>query len=219
MACRNRKERAAQLTASRVSEYPTKRLSKRTWSDFEGLFKTHPAPGAHPCWCMYNHLSRPLPEKKGDLRAIQIERNRQQKKALVEQGRSRGILVYAQGEPVGWCQYGLSQELPRIDNNPTYYKLAGGIGRARWRITCFVVRRKYRRCGVARTALKAAIAAIQNEGGGLIEAYPINRWGAYQQYRGTVSMFEKEGFQIVAPLGKSNVLMQRMVPPLSPKLG
>jgi GNAT superfamily N-acetyltransferase len=218
MAHRNRKERAAHSTASGLSAYLIERLSKRTWSDFERLFKTHPAPGAHPCWCMYNHRPGPLPEKKGELRAIQIERSRQQKKALVEQGRSRGILVYAQGEPVGWCQYGLSLELPRIDSNPNYCKFAAGSGRARWRITCFVVRTKYRRCGVARTALKAAVAAIQDEGGGLVEAYPIKRWEAYQKYRGTVSMFEKEGFQIVAPLGKNNVLMQKIVRPLSPKL-
>jgi GNAT superfamily N-acetyltransferase len=219
MAHRNLKERAAQLTVSGVSEYAVERLSKQTWSDFERLFKTHPAPGAHPCWCMYNHRPGPLPEKKGELRAIQIERTRQEKKALVERGRSHGILVYAQGEPVGWCQYGLSQELPRIDNNPNYCKIGGGNGRPRWRITSFVVRGKYRRCGVALAALRAALAAIHDEGGGLVEAYPIKRWEAYQKYRGSVSMFEKEGFQIVAPLGKSNVLMQKIVRPLSPKLG
>ena len=44
-----------------------------------------------------------------------------------------------------------------------------------------------------------------------MEAYPIKRWGAYQEWRGTVSMFEKEGFKIVAPLGKSNVLMRRTI--------
>ena len=219
MASRSRKEQTAQFTASRVSEYSTERLSKRTWSDFERLFETHPAPGAHPCWCMYNHRSGTLPDKKEDSRAKQIERNRRQKKALVEQGSSHGILVYAQGWPVGWCQYGLSQELPRIDGNPNYRKLASRNGRAQWRITCFVVHKKFRRHGVAHTALKAALAAIQNDGGGLVEAYPVKRWGAYQKYRGTVSMFEKEGFQIVAPLGKSNVLMQRIVRPLSSKLG
>jgi hypothetical protein len=28
-----------------------------------------------------------------------------------------------------------------------------------------------------------------------VEAYPTKRWGAYQEWRGTVSMFEKEGFR------------------------
>jgi GNAT superfamily N-acetyltransferase len=122
------------------------------------------------------------------------------------------MLVYAHGEPVGWCQYGTSQELPRIDNNPRYRKFADGNENERlWRITCFVVHKKFRRRGVARIALKAALATIQNVGGGLVEAYPTKHWGAYQEWRGAVSMFEKEGFQIVGPLGESNVLMRRTI--------
>jgi hypothetical protein len=39
-----------------------------------------------------------------------------QKKEFVDSGRSHGILVSANGEPVGWCQYGPKEELPRIDN-------------------------------------------------------------------------------------------------------
>ena len=208
---RNLRKTSSQFTAPRVSEYSTKQLSERTWSDFERLFETHPAPGAYPCWCMYNHRPGPAPQRKRDSRATRIERNRRDKKALVERGCSHGILVYAQGKPVGWCQYGLRHELPRIDNNPNYCKLASRSGRAQWRITCFVVHKKYRRRGVARTALKAAIAAIQNEGGGLVEAYPIKRWGAYAEYRGTVSMFQKEGFEVIAPIGESNVLMRRTI--------
>ena len=199
----------SQLAACSVSEFSTKQLSKRTWRDFERLFETHPAPGACPCWCMHNHRSGR--EKKSTPRAVWIKRNHRDKKALVEQRRSHGILVYSHGEPVGWCQYGLMKELPRIDINPKYRKLASASDKMLWRITCFVVRKKYRRHGVARTALKAALAAIQKQGGGVVEAYPIKRWGAYADYRGTVSMFEKEGFQIVAPLGESNVLMRRIL--------
>jgi GNAT superfamily N-acetyltransferase len=161
---------------------------------------------------MHCHWRGPEAKSKGDSRAKLIERNRREKKTLVKQGRSHGILVYAHGEPVGWCQYGPSQELPRIDNNPRYRKFADGNENERlWRITCFVVHKKFRRRGVARIALKAALAAIQNVGGGLVEAYPTKHWGAYQEWRGAVSMFEKEGFQIVGPLGESNVLMRRTI--------
>ena len=160
---------------------------------------------------IYLCVKRRREQKKGSSRAIQIERNRRGKKALVTQGRSHGILVYARGEPVGWCQYGLSQELPSTDNNPKYCKLVSGNDRARWRIACFVVDKKFRRRGVARTALKAALAAIRYQRGGLVEAFPVRRWAAYQKYRGTVSMFEKEGFQIVASLGESSVLMRRTI--------
>jgi hypothetical protein len=111
-------------------------------------------------------------------RAIWIKRNHNDKRELVGQGHSRGILVYWHGAPVGWCQYGLMEELPRIDNNPKYRKLESASDKMLWRITCFVVRKIYRRRGVARTALKAALAAIQKQGGGVVEAYPIKRWGA-----------------------------------------
>lgn len=160
---------------------------------------------------MYNHRPGPTPCKTGESRATWIKRNRREKKALVEQGRSHGILVYAQGEPVGWCQYGLREELPRIENNPKYSSLDTGRNKTLWRITCFVVQRKYRRRGVAGAALRAALTAIRDEGGGLVEAYPIKRWGAYAEFRGTLSMFQKEGFKIVASLGESNVMVQRIV--------
>jgi GNAT superfamily N-acetyltransferase len=195
-----------------VPRYLTKELSKKTWPDFERLFETHPAPGAYPCWCMYNHLSGRANEGNTGSRASRVERNRQGKKALTELGCSHGIIVYAQGQPVGWCQYGPRQELPRIENNPNYRNLATGNNHMPlWRITCFVVHRRYRRCGVARAALSAALAAIRSRGGGLVEAYPVRRWGAYSKHRGTVSMFEGEGFKVIASLGQSNVLMRRIV--------
>jgi GNAT superfamily N-acetyltransferase len=139
-------------------------------------------------------------------------RNRQLKRRLVEGGRSHGVLVYSNGEPVGWCQYGPKEELPRINLGATYRKFAlRDDVESFWRITCFVVDREYRRRGVASVALKAALRAIKRKGGGVVEAYPIKRWGAYREYHGIVSMFQREGFQIVGPFGKSNVVMQRSV--------
>jgi len=153
-------------------------------------------------------------------RAAKSVRNRREKKNLVEEGLAHGILVYAHGEPVGWCQYGPREELPRIDNYRKYRELAPERGAERlWRITCFVVDKKVRRRGIARAALRAALGGIREKGGGLVEAYPIIRWkpGTFGNVstHGTVSMFEKEGFTIVAPFGgtkfQTNVLMRRTI--------
>lgn len=213
--------------ASQVLVYATKELSKKTWLDFERLFSQKN--GWDFCWCMHFHRPRGLPKNKRlPTRAERGVRNRRKKRELVERGCSHGILVYAKGEPVGWCQYGPQEELPRIDSSRNYCGLApeGGAERL-WRITCFVVDKKYRRRGVASAALKAALNAIRNKVGGLVEAYPIIQWEDLCRSRvrrcghapafgnasthGTQSMFEKEGFKAVGPFGVTNVLMRRTV--------
>ncbi len=157
--------------------------------------------------------------KRLGTRAERAVRNRREKRELVDKGYSHGILVYAKGEPVGWCQYGPREELPCTDNSPKYRKLALEDGRDKdklWRITCFVVDKKYRRRGVASAALEAALEAIRNKGGGLIEACPVNKTdqGSNYLYPGTVTMFEKAGFKSVAPFGNgrtTTVVMQRTI--------
>lgn len=127
-------------------------------------------------------------------------------------GRSHGIIVYSKGEPVGWCQYGCREELPRFDYVLRYVRPAPDVETVKlWRITCFVVDPKHRRSGVATAALKAALEAIRTEGGGLVEAYPIKRWGEDRKYLGTLSMFKREGFKVVSPWGRSNVVVRRTV--------
>ena len=167
---------------------------------------------------MHHHRSHSLPNNERlHSRAEWAVRNRRDKRELVERGCSNGILVYAKGEPVGWCQYGSKDELPRVDNSRNYRKAApkGGIERL-WRITCFVVDKKYRRRGVASAALEAALEAIRNRGGGLVEAYPVSKTdqGPGYMYTGRVTMFERAGFKIAAPFSKgrtTTVVMRRTV--------
>jgi len=138
--------------------------------------------------------------------------NRKLKRKLVNKGQSHGILIYLKGEPVGWCQYGLTAELPHFDSTWDDRKIVrGSIPQNKWRITCFTVERKFRRLGVASIALDAALKSIRKKGGGLVEAYPIHRWGAYRGHLGIASMFENEGFKRVTPFGKRNVVMQKTV--------
>jgi len=163
---------------------------------------------------MVFHRPKPLPKRETEhmTKEQMAARNRRDKKVLVENGCSHGILVYSNGQPVGWCQYGPKDELPRIDAGNIYRKLLlGNEGRRLWRITCFWVDRRHRNRGVARTGLKAALKCIGRKGGGLVEAYPASRKGFPADWFDTMSMFKKEGFEIVAPFGKDNVLMRRMV--------
>jgi ribosomal protein S18 acetylase RimI-like enzyme len=209
--------RAVKLVSSPMalepSSYSTRELSSRTWRDFEKLFGKKSKWGG--CWCMI--FQRPGPLPKSETRKLtkeqRVGRDRKDKKELVERGRSHGILVYSDEEPVGWCQYGLKRELPRIDAGRIYTKLTldNEEGKRLWRITCFWVDRNYRGRGVATASLKAALKSIKKKGGGLVEAYPAIRKGFPADWFGTVSMFKKEGFKFVAPFGKSNVLVRKTI--------
>lgn len=192
-----------------AASYETKELSAATWPDFERLFSR--GNGWDHCWCVAFQLcNRP----RSRTRAEAGVRNRRYKQALLEQGQAHGILVYSGGEPVGWCQYGPRSELP-VSTDPD----SAGTG---WRVTCFVVDRRYRRRGIAGLALRAALDSIRRRGGGVVEAQPIAAWtygpagtdhpvwiddvgavapahGSFGNVStsGTVSMFEKEGFHAV----------------------
>jgi hypothetical protein len=80
-------------------------LSTKTWRDFERLFSQ--GGGWDFCWCMHFHRARGSGElQRLRTRAEKGARDRKEKKELVEARSSHGVLVYADGEPVGWCQYG-----------------------------------------------------------------------------------------------------------------
>jgi len=198
--------------------YRTEELSERTWPDFEKLFSG--GGGWDFCWCMA-HQRGPHPSRQQFRTRAQVSvQNHQLKKKLFQQGQAHGILVYADDEPVGWCQYGSSDELTGF-LNAAELNLPGW-----WRITCFVVHRKYRRQGVASLALRAALDAIRARGGGLVEAYPVAGWThgkeaspgpthipgvglvgrvwGQNRYTGTVSMFDREGFRAVGVCGSAS---------------
>ena len=196
---------------SQNQKFTVKELSSSTWQDFEKL-----AIKQGGCWCIY--YQRPKPVGKGlptkELKKI----NKKDKETLVRQDRSHAILVYDDKTPVGWCQYGTRNELPRIDAGRNYRRARPLIGAEKlWRITCFFVDRDYRGKGVSKVALHAALESIKSMGGGIVEAYPVvsRKMAAVPEWRwfGTPNMFRKERFKPVAPLGTSGLLMRRTILP------
>lgn len=139
--------------------------------------------------------------------------NKRAKKQLVSERSSHGIIVYRNDKPVGWCQYGLREELPRIDASSKYKSLGLESDGKLWRVTCFFVDRHNRRRGIGGFALNTTIDSIRKKGGGLVEAYPSKKpgQGSSLMWSGTVSMFENAGFKTVAPFGKSHVIMRLTV--------
>ena len=152
------------------ARFTTKELSKRTWPDFERLFSQ--GNGWDFCMCTPFHFGGYRHTSHLRTRAEKAAFNRELKHDLVEQGHAHGILVYADGAPVGWCQFGPEGELPITKPRHRGRLFKPGEERV-WRITCFCTHPDVSQQGVAGIALHAALAAIRKRGGGLVEAYPM----------------------------------------------
>jgi ribosomal protein S18 acetylase RimI-like enzyme len=170
-----------------MARFTTKELSKRTFADFETFHKS-----VHGCGCMlyprgrhHSPIAKTAAERAKLIGApdrskkvfphhdVQMARNLAEMKELVWAGKAHGILVYADKDPVGWCQYGRADELPIERTEKTPPKRIARDPSSEWRITCLTTRRDYRRQGVATIALAAAVDAIRKKGGGWVEATPV----------------------------------------------
>jgi GNAT superfamily N-acetyltransferase len=120
--------------------------------------------------------------------------------------------VYDGDQCVGWCQFGVPEELPRIKNRKAYEQGLGEL--PDWRITCFFVGKGHRGQGVAAAALAGALEEIERLGGGTVESYPdeVNgRGSASFLHNGTVAMFEQQGFARTRPIGKTRWVVRTSV--------
>jgi hypothetical protein len=188
------------------SAYTTRPLTADTWSDFADLVEANNGVWGG-CWCMGFH-----PEGVGKGRTV--SQNRDAKQAHVRKGTVHQILVYDGDECVGWCQYGPPAELPTIKNSKAYHAELTDL--PDWRIGCMFTGNGHRRRGVARAAVTAALAAIEEAGGGLVEAYPEQVQGREPQrgsylHTGPEDLFEAFGFERDRRIAKWRWVMRRRV--------
>ena len=188
-----------------MPEYSTRALSGRTWPDFAALVEANNGVWGG-CWCMGFH-------PKGDGWGKSADLNRAEKQARVGNDEAHAALVYDGGACVGWCQFGVPDELPRIKNKKAY--LDGLDDLPEWRITCFFVGKGHRGQGVAAAGLAGALDEIRRLGGGMVESYPDEvadkKVSSSFLHNGTVDMFEREGFERTRRIGKTRWVVRKVV--------
>ena len=188
-----------------MSDHLIKPLTPATWPAFEALVAKHNGIFGG-CWCCWFHADTTVDGKHA-------AGNKAFKRRMVEEGVAHAALVFEGDAAIGWCQYGSPAELPRIYHRKEYDE--GTAEPAPYRITCFFVDRDRRRDGVARAALDGAIDLIARQGGGVVEAFPLDglekKTAASFLFSGLRSTFEAAGFQYRRPLGTKRCVMTRTV--------
>ena len=171
-------------------ELSIKPITRNLWTDFEELFGLNGACGG--CWCMHWKLrGKAFDEAKGYVA-------RQMHKSLVDEGGVTGLLAYTNGDVAGWVaveprskyeKLAHSRVLKPVDDEPV------------WSVTCFYVKKEYRRQGVTVSLLNAAVEHVRMQGGKIVEGYPVDTKEdkpAPFVFTGMASAFQKAGFKEVA---------------------
>ncbi len=180
-------------------------LTPDLWPAFEDLFGPNGA--CYGCWCMYWRIGaayhkRPREENKAEFHA------------LVKSGPPPGLLAFDGDLAVGWCQLTPRDALPWLNRDRRLKRVDDA---AVWSISCFYVRRGYRRRGVAAALIAAAVEAAKSAGAPAVEAYPAKGSEGRSDaalYTGVLSTYRRLGFKAVArPPGARAVVRLRAPAP------
>jgi GNAT superfamily N-acetyltransferase len=128
-----------------------------------------------------------------------------------------GLVAYLDGEPVGWCAV---EPRPRytglLRNNrvPWEGRAEDKADEGVWAVTCFVVRRGYRRSGISRALARAAVELAREGGARAVEGYPITVKNVITEelHVGTESVFADAGFTEVSRPTLRRVVMRLDLP-------
>lgn len=161
-------------------------------ADYEAFFD-HDAfrdyPAWQSCYCMETHRT----QSDEEWAARTADENRRDMSAMISAGKVTGLLAYADGKPVGWCNYGettgLNGVMRKFGLSPADHEGVGSVA-------CFVIAAPYRGHGVASRLLDSAIERLRQRGIRQVEAYPRrSEDSAHSNYRGPLSMFLRAGFE------------------------
>ncbi len=167
------------------------------WDDLQRVFA---APGAGSrCQCQRYKLNRresfgsfPVEERMHRLRA-------QTDCDAPDSDTTSGLVAYVDGEPVGWCAVEprtAYQGLLRNNRVPWQGRTEDKTDDTVWAVTCFLVRAGFRRRGVSRALVRAAVDFARDRGARALEGYPMTRTDVITEelHVGIRSIFEDAGF-------------------------
>jgi predicted GNAT family acetyltransferase len=168
----------------------TKNSSPELWKDIVELFGSNGACGG--CWCQSWKIEKG--ERWADIKG---NKAKQRLKKGIEKGTTHAILAYDGNTPVGWLCFGPRESFPRLNRARTLR--CDDISDV-WSITCFFVRRGFRKKGVASAMLQSALKTMKKMKVKIAEGYPSkpDKNGNYVDtfaWTGTIGLFENAGFE------------------------
>jgi GNAT superfamily N-acetyltransferase len=162
-------------------------LTPDLWRALEDLFGDNGA--CKGCWCMYWRIGSAY-------RTQSREQNKTAFREVVKLGPPPGLLAFDGDLAVGWCQLTPRDAVPWLDR---VWRLRRVDEVPVWSISCFYVRKGYRKRGVTSALIAAALQTAKRENAPALEAYPLDaEFTPSTSSTGYASTFARAGFKTVA---------------------
>jgi GNAT superfamily N-acetyltransferase len=182
------------VTPDRVADY-------QSFFDHDA-FRDYPA--WQSCYCMETH--RTQTDEEWAVRTAAD--NRRDMAGFINEGKVTALLAFADGKPVGWCNYG---ETTRLNGVMHRFGLNAAEQQGVGSLACFVIAAPYRGHGVATKLLAAALERLRERGVKVAEAYPVKDVkSAQSNYRGPLSMYLAAGFEPYRETGRHLIVRKTL---------
>jgi GNAT superfamily N-acetyltransferase len=172
-----------------------RQLTSELWPALEDLFGRQGA--SNGCWCMYWRIGPGYARRARDDNRADFQR-------IADADRPPGLLALDRDIAVGSPR----RALPWLDRA----RFLSPIDAADvWSISCFYIRRSWRRRGVTAALIEAAATMASEAGASILEAYPVDKTqpsGASNAFTGVASTFERAGFREVARRSPARPIMR-----------
>ncbi len=162
-------------------------------------------PGWADCYCWFPYSDEAgVTDEGGDAFLRRSARqNRESISEAILAGRAGGYLAYAQDRVVGFINAAPRSRYPQLAELPGDSDTIGAT-------PCFTVDPGWRRQGIARRLLSAAIEGLRQDGMRRMEAGPYTApQDDAHRYHGTIELYESAGYQRVADLPGGQTLMEK----------
>ena len=163
------------------------------------------------CYCHYYHVPKAIAWDTLDAAA-----NRKAMTARIDVAEMEGFLAYAGGDVIGWLNaqpwHKLQHACARLKIAPPELEVPPHEAAA---IVCFVVGAQWRRRGVAKALLDAALASFAARGIRVVDAFPWkagDRAAPTDHYHGPLPLFLAAGFTPVREEKDLTVVRKRLAP-------
>jgi GNAT superfamily N-acetyltransferase len=187
--------------------------NEASWEDIQAVLGRRGEPSSCQCQRYKMQPGESWASVGADELALRLRR---QTAGHAAWGTTSGLVAHLDGEPVGWCAVEPRTAYPRLllkTRVPWAGRAEDKTDDSVWAVSCLVTRVGFRRRGISRALVRAAVAFARERGARALEGYPmITQPGqevmSVELHVGSRSIFAAAGFTEVSHPTLRRVVMR-----------